>query len=223
MPIRTLGLRFARVLVLSALTCLVGGVARAGTVFSTLSGTYASNLPVGATGADWTYGAQQFNSGANTSISSVALNLTNVGGNTGTFDVEIWTSATGSPGAFVGSIATNQSQGSITGAFQNYLYSGAVSVSQNTDYWVVFNASNMSGQVLWAYTNDDPSQNPGFVGVNGTSLLQSTDSPLSWATPSGITAGRLKMEVVAVPEPPALVLSGVGFASAVYFLRRRRG
>ena len=32
-----------------------------------------------------------------------------------------------------------------------------------------------------------------------------------------------RMEIVAVPEPPAIVLSGIGLASAMYAFRRRRG
>jgi hypothetical protein len=33
----------------------------------------------------------------------------------------------------------------------------------------------------------------------------------------------MRMKVEAVPEPPAIVLSGIGLASAMYAFRRRRG
>ena len=36
------------------------------------------------------------------------------------------------------------------------------------------------------------------------------------------TSQPYRMEIVAVPEPPAIVLSGIGLASAMYVMRRRR-
>lgn len=203
--------------------CAVAG-SRAGaeTVFSSLSGTYASNVPVGLTGVDWTYAAQQFNTGTNTRVTDVTLNLSSIGGNNGSFNVEIWTSSSNAPGSLVGAIATGQSQGSVTGIQQTYTYSGSVPVSAGTDYWVVMNATNMNGQVLWSYTDDAPAQNPGFIGVVGTELLKTTDTLPTWSTPGGVTSGRMMMSVVAVPEPStwALALAGLGLCG--WRLGRRR-
>lgn len=207
---------------LAIASCLVASTSvRAETVFSSLSGTYASNVPVGLTGVDWTYAAQQFNTGTNTLVTDVTLNLSNVGGNNGSFGVEIWTSGSAGPVSLVAAIASSQSQGSISGLRNNYSYSGAVAVSAGTDYWVVMNASTMNGQLLWSYT-DDPASSAGFIGVVGTSLLQTTDSPPAWSTPGGVTTGRMQMSVTAVPEPSTLALAGLGIAAGAAAAARRR-
>lgn len=198
------------------------------TVFTNLPGqpgTIASNLPVGFTGADWTFGAQQFNSGANTQITGATLLLARAAGTvTGTYDVEVWTDSANKPGSLVGAIATSQDPNNVSLAGPQLMsYSGNVSVSAGTTYWLVMNASNNASQLQWQYTNSAPTTS-GFVGVAGTALLQSADppTPLSWATPSGITDGRMMMEVTAVPEPATVgLLAAVGLAGGFALARRR--
>lgn len=199
------------------------------TIFSNLAGqpgTIASNLPVGFTGADWTFGAQQFNSGPGTQITGATLLLARAAGTvTGTYDVEVWTDASNKPGSLVGAIATGQSPNNVSLAEpQPISYSGNVSVAAGTNYWLVMNMSNNASQLQWQYTNSAPTTS-GFVGIVGTALLESADppTPLSWATPGGITAGRLMMEVTAVPEPATLgLLAAAGLTGGFTLVRRRR-
>lgn len=207
--------------------------ADAATIFTNLPGqpgTIASNLPVGFTGADWTYGAQQFNSGANTQITGATLLLARAAGTvTGTYNVEVWTDSSNAPGTLVGAIATGQSPSGVSlSGPQLMAYTGNVSVVANTNYWLVMNMSDNTSQLQWQYTNAAPTT-AGFIGVTGTSLLESADppvnpgDPLAWATPGGITDGRLMMEVVAVPEPTTLgLLAAAGIAGSSVLGRRRR-
>ena len=205
-------------------TLAVPATVQAATVFTNLSGTIASNLPVGITGADWTYGAQQFNSGNNTLVTDVTLYLARAAGTvTGNYNVEVWSNVSNLPGALVGSIATAQDpSGVTTSGPQTVNFSGNVAVSPNTAYWIVMNMANNASQLQWQYTNDSPTS-PGFVGVAGTSLLVSADQTDSFTTPAGITDGRLMMSVVAVPEPATTsLLAAAGVVAGIGIVRRRR-
>jgi len=76
-------------------------------------------------------------------------------------------------------------------------------------------AGTFSGQ--WNYNLETTGNGAGFV-VNNSLSETSIDN---WQGVS--TAQPYRMEVVAVPEPPAIVLSGSGLASALSAMRRRRG
>jgi hypothetical protein len=230
MSLRHIFSRFFAVACLAVVAVAFEPHARGETIFTNLPGqpgTIASNLPVGATGADWTYGGQQFNSGSNTLITDVSLLLARGAGTvTGTYDVEIWTDSSNKPGSLLGAIATGQDPNGVSLAGPQLMsYSAAsVSVFANTDYWVVMNMSNNASQLQWQYTNASTSS-AGFIGVTGTELLQSADppAPLSWATPAGITQGHLMMSVTAVPEPASVGLMAFGAAGlGIMALRRMR-
>lgn len=123
---------------------------------------------------------------------------------------EIWSTASSLPGSRVGILSQNQSPSIVTSNNQLVNFSGNVSVTPSLAYWVVLNAQDgSSSQVLWSYTNDAPSTS-GFVGVTGTEILVTTDPPVNWAQVSGVTQGRLMMDVTAMPEPTAFALAGVG-------------
>ncbi len=84
--------------------------------------------------------------------------------------------------------------------------------------------SNNASQLQWQYTNAAP-PTWGFVGVSGTEVLPSADPPtrLWWATPGGITQGRLMMEVTAVPEPASIGVMALGAAGlGIAAIRRMR-
>lgn len=95
----------------------------------------------------------------------------------------------------------------------------AVTLSTLTGYWVV-----PQGAASW-YLNSDatvPSvQNSSGYTYNGTQRLQ-PGTPPTWTNPVPLL-DSYSVSINAVPEPPAIVLSGVGLASAIYAMRRRRG
>jgi hypothetical protein len=222
--------RMATVAAFAAAIAILGPNVHGETIFSNLSGqpgTIASNLPVGFSGADWTHGAQQFHSGSNTSITGVTLLLARAAGTvSGTYSVEVWTDSSNKPGSLVGTIATGQDPSGVSTSGPQLLSysSSSVAVSASTNYWIVMDMSNNASQLQWQYTNAAPTTS-GFVGVSGTELLQSADppTPLSWATPGGITQGRLMMEVTAVPEPASIGVMALGAAGlGIAAIRRMR-
>lgn len=91
-----------------------------------------------------------------------------------------------------------------------------VSLAPSTQYFVVMEAAGtFAGQ--WNYNLETTGAGAGFLVEN--SLAQTSVN--NWQGVS--TSQPYRMEVVAVPEPPAIVLSGIGLASALYAMRRRRG
>jgi hypothetical protein len=79
-----------------------------------------------------------------------------------------------------------------------------------------------SGPASWYLNqaNTTPGgQNTSGYQYNGT--LRNAPS-LGWVTPSP-NLDSYSISINAVPEPPAVVLSGIGLASVFYAMRRRRG
>lgn len=95
-------------------------------------------------------------------------------------------------------------------------FTGAT-LTPGTSYWIV-----PEGPASW-YFNTSPLSAPseqnssGFIYL-GTKTLEATGT--TWQAPD---FPYYSTSVVAVPEPPAIALSGIGLASALWAMRRRRG
>jgi hypothetical protein len=206
--LRRLTSSLASALALSALA--VGVVARGEVIFNTIDPTPPPTVTndgyVTMSGVNSYWQSQAFTTGSSaTSINKITFDMQTFGA---AFEIGLYFSDAGIPdlGFQIGSI---YSQGS--GAFAGPLVATftALNLEQYTEYWVVAKRTGGS-DLLWGYTNDLSGLNNAYTSNGGTSWTTSTSSPM-------------RMKVEAVPEPPAIVLSGIGLASAMYAFRRRRG
>lgn len=126
------------------------------------------------------------------------------------------TGTAGTPASPVATIFSGTGGDIVFGA-SPFMISGLnVNLAPSTQYFVVYEAAGtFSGQ--WNYNLETTGSGGGFIVDN--SLAQTSID--NWQGIS--TAQPYRMEIVAVPEPPAIVLSGIGLASALYAMRRRRG
>lgn len=200
---------------------MAGVSAHADVVFGNLgtSGTGAlggTNTDFGPVDSGELALAQGFNTGTSSlrDIQSVTLGLFVT--NSGTSEnrtVSIYTDSSGSPGSilFTSQAVPVGNTGTYTFPFSN------ASLSASTPYWIV-----PSGPASW-YLNT-PDSTP--AGLNSSGYFYTgtkRDEPsVGWTTPSpNLTS--YSVSVAAVPEPSAIALSGIGIASALYAMRRRRG
>lgn len=104
-----------------------------------------------------------------------------------------------------------------------YDFVGSYWMSANTNYWVVVrDASPTIGKFRWDYNlNGDTPVAVNSSGFSYIAAARSTNDGGSWAR--NTTANALSVELVAVPEPPTIILAGLGAAAAVgQGLRRRK-
>ena len=193
--------------------------AHAGVVFGNLGSSGTDGL--GGTNTD--YGpidtselalAQGFSVGASStdlSVQSVSLGL--FATPTATLAVGIYSDNAGSPGSL---LYTSSGVSVGTNTVYTFPFSG-VSLSPSTNYWIV-----PEGPASWYLNSADTS--PTEQNSSGYAFISTKrNSPSTgWTTPSP-NLNSYSVSVVAVPEPPAIVLSGIGLASAMYAFRRRRG
>lgn len=121
-------------------------------------------------------------------------------------------------GTFSGPALSNTAQ-------YTYTLPSPITLSPSSTYFIVVADANAGsgGNFNWYFNDGDEAPE----GLNGSGYLfastrKSVNGGTSW-TSGGILAPGTAISVVAVPEPPAIVLSGVGLASALYAMRRRRG
>lgn len=160
--------------------------------------------------------AQGFNTGSSSLLDIQSVTLGLFVSNSGTSEnrsVSIYTDSSGTPGSI---LATSQAVAVGNTGKYTFPFSGAT-LSASTPYWIV-----PSGPASW-YLNTPDSAPSGLnsSGYSYTGTLRNAPS-VGWTTPSP-ALNSYSVSVVAVPEPSAMALSGIGIASAVYFLRRRRG
>lgn len=167
--------------------------------------------------SSWNYGAQQFNSGANSALSAVSLSLFRVGTG-GAYSVQLWSntvvSGTAVPGTFLGNLGSG-STSSLTTFPTLVSFNPTTAVSPNTDYWVVFDATAVgTGQAYWNYTADSTG-----TGVASAAYFK-TDDGDGWTEAYGPYRGI--MSVTAVPEPSTCALAAAGLVVAGFVRARRR-
>jgi len=152
-----------------------------------------------------------------THIGTIRMDILNFGPSSAAFSIKIYdylTGATDSPGNVVATLFTGTG-GDISSS--PFTLSGlSVDLAANTDYFLVMQKVGGDFSGGWAYNTETTGSGAGFSPYN----TYSQTSINNWQGLSGSQPYR--MEIVAVPEPPAIVLSGIGLASAMYALRRRR-
>lgn len=199
---------------------MAGVSAHAGVVFGNLgaSGTGA----LGGTNTDYGSGdagelalAQGFNTGTSSllDIQSVTLGLfLSNSGTSQNLSVSIYSDSSGSPGSIL--FGSQPVPVGNTGTY-TFPFSGA-SLLASTSYWVV-----PEGPASWhldALDSSPAGLNSSGYSYTGTKRNQPS---IGWTTPSpNLTS--YSVSVVAVPEPSAIVMAGIGIASAIWSLQRRR-
>jgi hypothetical protein len=199
----------------------VASVAEAGVVFGNLGASGTGSL--GGTNTD--YGpsdagelalAQGFSVGAASTalnVQSVTIGLFSTTSGSNPLTVVIYGDSGGSPSSplFTSSVVNVGNTGIYTFPFVN------ATLSASTSYWIV-----PQDAASWYLNADDTSpteQNASGYSYTGTKRNRPS---VGWTTPSP-NLNSYSVSIVAVPEPPAIVLSGIGLASAMYAFRRRRG
>lgn len=204
---------------LSAALSLFGFSAQAGVVFGNLgaSGTASlggTNTDYGPSDTDEILISQGFNTGTSSllDVQSISIGLFFDSGTTASRTVSIYSSVSGTPGtALYTSQAVNVGN---TGRY-DFAFTG-VTLSPSTNYWVV-----ASGPASWYTVPGNILALPTAQNGSGYSAV---DALVLSATSSLWESSQIKsysVSIQAVPEPPAVVLSGIGLASALYALRRR--
>lgn len=202
-----------------ALSALAVGVVARGEVIT-------SNISDPADGGSYVYAvfpqrAQAFQTTVSgTQITTVKMDLA-AASLTQAFDIKLYSSTTsGSSGLPATSIATlfTGTGGDILLGSSPFTISGlGINLAPSTQYFVVFECLEADNKLQWNFNNETTGSGGGFETFN----TYSSASADNWQGIS--TAQPYRMEIVAVPEPPAIVLSGIGLASAMYAFRRRRG
>lgn len=117
-------------------------------------------------------------------------------------------------------LATLTGPGPITNtlASQDFLFTGNLSLSANTNYWVVLSTTNASSRFQWEFANNPPAEanSSGYAALGGRRRINSG----SWT--NNTTAEFGMVEIQAVPEPSTLILAGIGMAGAVVVDSKRR-
>lgn len=197
---------FLAVLVMAA--GVFGPAASAAVIYDTTGLASAGSQFVGDGTGGVGWWAQGFSTGAsNRLVTDVTLLMSTNGGTAPwTFDVGIYTDASGEPGALVQTIYSIS--GSTTAIASPFSISGlSVLLDAATDYFVV--VAPTAGQLAWSYTGL-------ATGPSGESL----DSGASWTMDT--TAPQQMSVTAAVPEPSAVVLAIGGVAALGLFRLRRR-
>lgn len=195
-------------------------VAHADVVFGNLGASGTGSL--GGTNTDYgpadtveTKLAQGFTVGSGASllqVQSITLGLFYDNFTTASRTVSIYSNVSGEPGT---SLFTSAPTTVGSNAKYTFNFSGAT-LTPGSSYWIV-----PEGPASWYFNN--PATAP--VEQNGSGFTYLGTKRLDFADQIWLDQGFTfySTSVVAVPEPPAIVLSGIGIASALYAMRRRHG
>lgn len=162
--------------------------------------------------------AQQFSTTATgTQITTVKLNATSVTP-AQPFSIKLYSTGTsGKPGTSLATIFSGTGGDLPLSHTTLFTVSGlAIDLAPSTRYFVVMEYGGGSFEGGWSYNFETTGSGAGFRPDNSFATTTLDD----WADVS--LAQPYRMEIIAVPEPPAIVLSGIGLASAVCLLRRRQ-
>ena len=199
----------------------LGTVAQAGVVFGNLGATGTNGL--GGTNTD--YGpfdtdeiliGQGFTTGTSSllDLQSITVGLFFDSLDTSSITVSLYSSVSGTPGSvmFTSLPVSVGSTGKYDFAFSN------AALSPSTTYWIVPSGPASFYTAPGSLFTPPAGQNGSGYAYVGTQVLSATSSVWQSAQIQSYA-----VSVVAVPEPPAIVLSGIGLATSMYLMRRRRG
>jgi hypothetical protein len=204
-----------------SLALTVASVAEAGVVFGNLgaSGTDAlggTNTDYGPSDTGELALAQGFSVGSSSTaldVQSISVGLFSTSSGSNSLSIDIYSDAAGSPGSLL--FSSSSVNVGNTGVY-TFPFSSAT-LSPSTNYWVV-----TSGSASW-YLNLADTAPTGQNGSGYAYVGTKRNAPsVGWTTPSP-NLSSYSVSINAVPEPPAVVLSGIGLASVFYAMRRRRG
>ena len=223
------------ILALAAVFAVIGAPAFGGTISLSNLNSGSSTAGFLAVGQPDIALAQGFTTGSNTEflkLTQIKLDLIpDTARATNSPLVQLWSNI-GSGGADLpsSSLATFTVQPALPGgipfnsAASVYTFVGSFDLQPNTNYWVVVrDASPTVGKFGWDFNNTfaTPSartSNSGFTSLAGA---RSTSNGSTWS--QNAAARSLAVELVAVPEPPTIILAGLGAAAVVgHGYRRRR-
>ena len=208
--------------IVAFLALVMAGVsAHAGVVFGNLgaSGTGAlggTNTDYGPLDAGELALTQGFNTGTSSLLNIQSVTLGLFVSNSGTSQnrtVSIFADSAGSPSSI---LYTSQALAVGDTGIYTFSFSGAPSLLASTSYWIV-----PEGPASW-YLNSLDSAPAGLnsSGYSYTGTKRNQPS-VGWTTPSP-NLNSYSVSVVAVPEPPALVLAGIAVSAGILGIGRRR-
>ena len=154
--------------------------------------------------------------GTSRSLQSVTLSLADGNAVGGTFQVQVWDDGGSKPGTVIATLSGNSDP--LTENIYSYTPSATVTLSANTKYWVVAEASTTSGIYNWNIANPSVSTGVGTLGGwSGTA-----DAGSFWTAENN--TGPFMFNVTAVPEPSSYAavfgILALGFGVASRHLRR---
>lgn len=169
--------------------------------------------------------AQGFNVGATPwQLASVDVGLANSGTSVPVPLVEIYSSGTAStPDTLLATLTGPTGGGSISGK-QTYSFSGSLTLAANTGYWLVLkDSAALTQQSSYEWFAEDafttPSEKNGSgIGWLGTLVQNFSGGPWNSALPSL----SIRVNAVAVPEPPTYALAMVAGVLGAGAAARRR-
>jgi hypothetical protein len=203
-----------------AVAMVVIGVAAHGEVLT----SNLSDVPDGGSfvNTNFRQRAQQFSTTATgTQITTVKLNVTSgTAAAAEPFSIKLYSTSSGTsgkPGTSLATIFSGTGGDLPISELSLFTVSGlAIDLAPSTLYYVVMEYGGGSFSGGWYYNLETTGAGAGFRVDNSYTTTTIDD----WADVSLFQPYR--MEIIAVPEPPAIVLSGIGLASAVCLLRRRQ-
>ena len=182
-------------------------------LFDNFSGPSAGSF--GVSNSNWT--GQAFSTTSTGFIlSEVALRLSNLNGTTGEFQVQVWDSLgpSGRPGTQVGAAIHTGLAESLTGLLT--IPNLSVPLLSNTTYFLAVAGTGLTD------VDDGMGEglNPGLLYWDVTDVNTTASYDFNESNSSGPYSQNVYMQVKAVPEPAALLLSML--AGGVMMVRRKR-
>lgn len=159
-------------------------------------------------------------------LGSVQLKLAREASYSGTFSVELWSSAqNGSPGSLITTLASGVDPATLTTTYSLYTYtpSAPLTLSGNSTYFVVMKGTTSNGEsgIIWADTPtfDPVVQGPGGIG----GWTRSNNLGNSWDSTVLSYPFQLAVYETVVPEPQTYALvAGLGLVCFAAFRRVRQ-
>jgi hypothetical protein len=151
--------------------------------------------------------AQAFNTTANSTITSVSVNLSMTAANS---SLDIYDDDGNKPGSFVDTVASGVH--SLALVTDNNVFSGlSISLAPSTKYWLVISGSTG----FWGYNNANGGLGAGYLPNN---TFQTVNDP-TWHTT--VNTAPYRLQIQAVPEPSGLVISAGLVLFAAWAITRR--